>query len=180
MSCGASRSPPRPEPSRAVTPKTALSDKPCSDGNDPKPRRNALSRVLPVTGGWAFTGLALAGVVLPLRPTTPFLLLAAACFRRSSPRLHRRLTENRRLGPFIRQWQRDRSVPRGAKWRAYLVIIATFGVSILLVDVLWVRLVLVGLACALIVFLALLRTANIDEVDRETSRSRRPARPHAG
>lgn len=108
--------------------------------------------------GVVFTGLAAAGAVLPLLPTTPFLLLALACFARSSPALHRRLLANRIFGPFLTQWQRDRSVTRGTKIKAYAVVIATFGVSIFLVEATWQRILLGVLMLALLGFLAHLPT----------------------
>jgi len=120
-------------------------------------------RIALVVLGWLALGLGLVGAFLPLLPTTPFLLLAAACFARSSPRLHRRLLESERLGPYLRQWQEDRSVPRGAKRRAYLLVVATFTVSILIVDARWQRLLLVGIGVALLLFLFLLRTGELEE-----------------
>ncbi len=104
------------------------------------------------------TILALAGVLLPLVPTTPFLLVAVACFARSSPRLHQRLIANRRFGPFLERWERERTVPRKAKQKAYLLVILSFGISIALVRALWLRVAIAALGCALLVFLARLPT----------------------
>ncbi len=53
--------------------------------------------------GVAFVGLGFLGVFLPLLPTTPFLLLALACFARSSPAIHDWLINHRMLGPYIRR-----------------------------------------------------------------------------
>jgi uncharacterized membrane protein YbaN (DUF454 family) len=108
--------------------------------------------------GVVFTGLAAAGAVLPLLPTTPFLLLALACFARSSPALHRRLLANRIFGPFLTQWQKDRSVTRGTKLKAYAVVIATFSISIILVEAAWQRLLLGAILLILLGFLARLPT----------------------
>ena len=117
--------------------------------------------------GLFFTALATLGVFLPVLPTTPFLLLAAACFARSSPALHRRLLGNRVFGPFIAQWQHDRTVPRGAKRKAYGLVVVTFAVSIVVVDATWQRGMLAGLGIGLIVFLARLPTTPEDEeIDR--------------
>ncbi len=117
-----------------------------------------LQRSLLRAAGLLFSALAIAGVVLPLVPTTPFLLLAGACFARSSPRLHRWLLSRPAFGPYLEQWQRERTVPRGAKRKAYLVVALTFGVSIALVEALWLRGVLLAFACGLVVFLAKLPT----------------------
>lgn len=65
--------------------------------------------------GLLFVGLAMLGAVLPLLPTTPFLLVAAACFAKSSPRLHKMLLENKVFGPLIYHWQASRSIPKRAK-----------------------------------------------------------------
>ncbi|MGB1199765.1 MAG: YbaN family protein [Thalassotalea sp.] len=70
--------------------------------------------------GIFFVGLAALGVVLPLLPTTPFLLVAAACFAKSSPRFHKMLLENKVFGPLIYHWQASRSIPKRAKVIALL------------------------------------------------------------
>ena len=68
--------------------------------------------------GVAATGAAAVGVVLPLWPTTPFALLAAWAFARSSPRLEAWLRGHPSLGPAIRAWRERRAIPRKAKARA--------------------------------------------------------------
>ena len=55
--------------------------------------------------------LGLIGVILPLVPTTPFLLVAAFCFSRSSERLHQALLDNRYFGQYIREWERGGVIP---------------------------------------------------------------------
>ncbi|WP_114325422.1 YbaN family protein [Candidatus Colwellia aromaticivorans] len=78
--------------------------------------------LLKVTG-LIFVVLAILGVVLPILPTTPFLLVAAACFAKSSPRLQKKLLTNKTFGPLIYEWQQHRSIPRKAKRIALLTII---------------------------------------------------------
>jgi uncharacterized membrane protein YbaN (DUF454 family) len=74
-----------------------------------------------ISGGLAF-GLGLLGAFLPLLPTTPFLLLAAFCFARSSPRLHGWLLQHQWFGPLIVNWQERGAISRRTKRAAYLAM----------------------------------------------------------
>jgi len=113
-------------------------------------------RVMFLLVGLLATVLGLIGAFLPVLPTTPFLLLALACFSRSSPGMQQRLLQNPVFGPYLVQWQRDRSVPTEAKRKAYGLIIVMFGISVILVELLWLRVTLVVLACVVIAVVAAL------------------------
>lgn len=89
------------------------------------PTRQTFINLLLKALGFMFVGLGLAGVFLPLLPTTPFLLLAAGCFARSSPAFHDWLLTHRLLGPYIRDWERDRSIPLTAKVTAVSMMAAS-------------------------------------------------------
>jgi uncharacterized membrane protein YbaN (DUF454 family) len=84
--------------------------------------------------GWLALITGLAGILLPLLPTTPFLLLAAYWFSRSSLRLHRWLHNHPWFGPPIRQWQATRSVSRGTKLKALSLLLVSFSVTLLLLP----------------------------------------------
>ncbi|WP_431297065.1 DUF454 family protein [Rahnella sp. PAMC 25559] len=101
-----------------------------------------MKRVLLIIVGWICVVLATLGVVLPLLPTTPFLLLAAWCFARSSPRFHHWLLHRSWFGSYLRHWQQHRALPKGAKTKAVALILVTFAVSIYFVPLLWVRILL--------------------------------------
>ncbi len=73
--------------------------------------------------------LGLLGAVLPVLPTTPFILLAAACYARASPRLHQRMRNNRWIGPMLRDWERHRSLSRRVKIVALTMMTLTLGAS---------------------------------------------------
>ncbi len=103
--------------------------------------------------GWVAVVLATLGVVLPLLPTTPFLLLAAWCFARSSPRFHYWLLYRSWFGGYLRFWQQYRAMPRGAKPRAALLIMITFAISLWLVKLTWARLFLLAGLMGLLVML---------------------------
>lgn len=87
------------------------------------PVQSKTKKFLLKTIGLMFVGLAILGVILPILPTTPFLLVAAACFAKSSPRLQKKLLANKTFGPLIHEWQQHRSIPRKAKRVALLTII---------------------------------------------------------
>lgn len=80
--------------------------------------------------GGLFLGLGLLGVVLPVLPTTPFLLLAAGCFARSSPRLHGWLLAHPLFGPPIRDWEENGAISRKAKRLALGSMAAVLLVSV--------------------------------------------------
>lgn len=79
------------------------------------PHRSRLVRGLLWTAGSVSLLLGLIGVVLPGLPTTPFVLLAAACYAKASPRLHAWLLNHRLTGPMLRDWEAHRSLTRRTK-----------------------------------------------------------------
>lgn len=81
--------------------------------------------------GLASTAAGLAGIVLPLVPTTPFLLLAAYCFARSSPVLHNWLVTHPTLGKPIDDWQRYRAISRRTKVTSITVMAAAYAGSVI-------------------------------------------------
>ena len=79
-------------------------------------------RALLMGTGFVFVGLAALGAVLPVLPTTPFLLVAAACFARSSTPFYNWLLANRVFGPLISDWREARSIARHVKVTAIVMI----------------------------------------------------------
>jgi uncharacterized membrane protein YbaN (DUF454 family) len=87
-------------------------------------------RALLWIAGSVALALGLIGVVLPGLPTTPFVLLAAACYARASPRLHAWLLSHRWMGPMLRDWERERSLTRHIKAVAIVSMAVMVGVSV--------------------------------------------------
>lgn len=83
---------------------------------------------------YAALGLGLVGIFVPGLPTVPFILLSAFAAARGSARLEKQLLDDPRFGPLIRDWQRDGSVPRRAKWLATWAMLAS---GLLLVALMW-------------------------------------------
>ena len=109
--------------------------------------------VLKVTGIF-FVGLAILGIVLPILPTTPFLLVAAACFAKSSPVMQRRLLANKTFGPLIHDWQKYRSIPRKAKRIALLTMILSVCWSAYMLQSVMLTVLVVGLILGPFIFIA--------------------------
>lgn len=103
--------------------------------------------------GFVALGLGLLGVPLPLLPTTPFLLLSAFCFARSSPRLHAWLIEHPTFGPPIRDWRERGAISRCAKIMAGVAMAATFGAAAFFGAPAWVLVIQAVTLCAVAVFI---------------------------
>ena len=86
-----------------------------------------------IAAGVVCVGVGAVGIVVPVLPTTPFLLLAVACFVRSSPRMHRWLLTHPRLGPYVEGFVDRKGIPRHVKRTTLLVIWPVMGLSIFLV-----------------------------------------------
>ena len=106
-----------------------------------------LRRAVYVAAGLFFVGLAVLGAMLPVLPTTPFLLLASFFFVRSSARLNNWLLRSRLFGPLLRDWQKHRAVRPRVKAVALLVLLAAVLASVYFGRLPWYLVVLlVGLA----------------------------------
>jgi uncharacterized membrane protein YbaN (DUF454 family) len=119
--------------------------------------RRAL-KVLLVAVGLLSTVLAVLGIFLPLLPTVPLLLLAAACFARSSDRFYRWLLEHRRLGPLVRTYRDGKGIPARARAAAIALIWGSIAVSAYFTPNGWVRLLLLGIASGITAYLVSLPT----------------------
>lgn len=91
---------------------------------------NGVARLWYLAGGHLSVGLAVLGIFLPLLPTTPFLLLAAACYARGSVHFYNWLLNSRTFGPIIVNWRLHRSVALRHKITAIVVIVLSVGSSV--------------------------------------------------
>jgi hypothetical protein len=124
-------------------------------------------RVALVLAGTGFVGLGILGAFLPVLPTTPFMLLAAACYARASTRFYNGLLNNRAFGPTIREWRRYRSIPYRTKWTAIGLMAITLTASIVFaVEDPWLRAALAAFGVLLAVWMA-----RIPSRDRPAGRS---------
>ena len=114
--------------------------------------------------GWLAFVTGIVGIVLPLLPTTPFLLLALWCFNRSSPRFHYWLLHRSWFGKTLRHWDKHHGLLPGAKVRAIVFVLLTFAVSLYVVKFWWVRGILLVILVVLLIFLSRLRVIEPNEI----------------
>jgi uncharacterized protein len=111
-------------------------------------------RGLYLTLGTAFVVVGSIGLIMPLLPTTPFLLLAAACYARASSRFYNALLNHRSFGPLIVEWRRHRSIPWRVKITAIALMSATLASSIVFfVDYVPLKIALAFLGVMLAIWL---------------------------
>jgi len=120
---------------------------------------SGIQRPILMALGLLFVGVAVLGMFLPVLPTTPLLLLALACFARSSERLHAWLLSHRTFGPVMRNWHETRSMPRRAKISAVISIAVVGGTSVLFfVEGIELQLIVAGILLIPIVIVLSART----------------------
>jgi len=96
-----------------------------------KESNNFFFKALWISLGSFFVALAAVGVALPGIPTTPFLILAAACYIRSSQKLYDWLISNKTFGPYLKDYREGKGIPKKAKGLAIIMIILFVGSSVI-------------------------------------------------
>jgi uncharacterized membrane protein YbaN (DUF454 family) len=115
-------------------------------------------RWLLVAAGFLFFGLGVVGAFLPLLPTTPFLLLAAACFARSSERFYRWLLGNRWFGAYVRDYREGRGIRAKVKiFTVALLWVVILSSAAFAVSNVVVRIILLVIAAGVTVHIVLIR-----------------------
>lgn len=124
---------------------------------NPRPKnltRNPLLKWCFLALGILCTALAVLGIFLPLLPTVPLLLLAAACFARSSEKCYSWLLEHNHLGPLISGYLDGSGIPRRARTIAIFLVWLTISTSALfLVPLVWVKVLLFAIAIGVTIYL---------------------------
>ena len=131
--------------------------------------RGNLGRRLLLVIGTICVGLGVVGVFLPLLPTTPFLLLAAACYARSSQRFSNWLLGNRLLGKAIRDYREGRGLPLKLKALVLALLWATIGsTAVLATESVAVRAILIVIAVGVTAHILSIRRAKRDPASPDT------------
>lgn len=115
--------------------------------------RTKIKRGIFFSLGAFFVALAVAGILLPLLPTTPFLILAAMFFSKSSTRYHQWLLNNKHFGPLITKWETYRCIPLYAKKLSFIMIAVFGGSSIYVIPVVFVKVITILLIAYALYFI---------------------------
>ena len=116
-------------------------------------------RWLWIISGSISLALGIIGIFLPLLPTTPFLLLTAACYARGSERLHNWLLNNKMFGKYIRNYREGKGIPARSKGFALTLLWVTIGFSILyVIPILIVQIILLAIAILVSIYIISLPT----------------------
>ena len=128
-----------------------------------KPINSALRWTL-LTLGFLATALGMLGIFLPILPTVPFLLLALACFARSSERFYDWLLEHAYFGPIVQPYINGCGMSRVSKVKAITLLWASISLSaFFLIELVWVQVLLLVIACTVTFYLLSLPTINIED-----------------
>lgn len=121
------------------------------------PLTTGSKRLLLLSCGHLAVVLGLIGLLLPLVPTSPFMIVAAACYAQSSERFYRMLINNRHFGPAILRWRNKRCISRGHKTAALAMLAVAFtGSGVFFAHTVNARLLVAALALIPITIVALL------------------------
>ncbi|MBA7519830.1 hypothetical protein ES705_11918 [subsurface metagenome] len=127
--------------------------------NDERKLKSNFSRWVLIIVGSFFAGLGILGIFLPLLPTTPFLLLAAACYIRSSERLYNWLMNNKWIGRYIKNYIEGKGIPLKSKVLSISALWITIGYSVFfVVNIFPVRVILILIAIGVTMHLLSIRT----------------------
>ena len=130
--------------------------------DDLKISSSRLKRIIYYIIGYTSLALGIIGVVFPILPTTPFLLVAAACFARNSEKVYNWLINNRIFGKFIRDYRAGKGIPIKVKLYTLFFLWMTIIISILFISILWVQILLLIIASLVSIHIILIRPKRSD------------------
>jgi hypothetical protein len=121
-----------------------------------------------IGAGTLSAGLGIIGIFVPILPTTPFLLLAAACYMRSSERFYQWLINNRILGVYVRNYIEGRGMPARIKVLTILLLWLSIALTIAFgVQDVAIRIVLVCIAIGVTVHIVLIRKRKVEDIGKQ-------------
>lgn len=127
--------------------------------NNGTQRPSSPKRILFIVAGTICLGLGALGIILPLLPTTPFLLLTAACYMRGSDRMYQWLLNNKWFGKYIRNYREGKGIPLRGKISALVLLWTTISfTAIFIISIGVIRITLFLIAAIVSIYLIRLPT----------------------
>jgi len=127
--------------------------------------RTVVKRRILIGVGTLSTGLGIIGIFVPILPTTPFLLLAAACYMRSSERFYQWLVNNRIFGAYVRNYIEGKGMPVKIKMFTILLLWLTIALTIVFgVQNIVIKIVLICIAVGVTAHIALIRKRKVKDI----------------
>jgi len=134
-----------------------------------KPVKARLIRILFFIAGSVFLGLGIIGIFIPILPTTPFLLLTAACYIRSSEKAYNWLLNLKYVGKYIHNYREGRGLPNKIKTIIIAILWITIIISIILTwGLFWVQLILLLVAVGVSIHIILIKPKKKNAADSKT------------
>jgi len=127
------------------------------DSEESKISKSKVKRVLYYIAGTIFLALGIIGIVFPILPTTPFLLLSATCYVRSSEKAYNWLIHNKLFGKIIRDYREGRGLPIQIKVITIILLWITIFISILFITIFWVQILLIIIASLVSIHIVLIK-----------------------
>ena len=120
---------------------------------------NQLLKWILITAGTIFVGIGIIGIFIPILPTTPFLLLAAACYARSSTRFYNWLINNKLIGAYIKNYREGRGVPLKVKVFTIFLLWVTILFSVFFILLIsWIKIILIIIAIGVTIHILTIKT----------------------
>ena len=132
---------------------------------DKKNKPNRLKYIALVLIGSLSVALGAVGIIMPVLPTTPFVLLAAACFSLSNEKLARKLEESKLFGSYLRHWRTHEGIPMQTKIRAIIWLWLGLGISAVIVKTPVVIILLGVIGTIVTTHLLLIRTRKEESIE---------------
>ena len=127
---------------------------------------NKTKRILLISTGAFFVGVGIAGIFIPILPTTPFLLIAAALYAKSSQKFYNWLINNKIFGRYIKNYREGKGIPLKLKIFTIALLWITIGCSAFFaVDILWVRIILGIIAVGVTIHIIRIKPKDKSKID---------------
>ncbi|MBF9017418.1 MULTISPECIES: YbaN family protein [unclassified Oceanispirochaeta] len=125
-----------------------------------------MKKIILFIAGHIFLSLGIIGIVLPVLPTTPFLLLSAACYMKSSEKMYTWLINHRVLGLYVRSYIKYKAVSRRAKITSISVLwVVMISTILFFITLLWIRILLIFIAIGVTLYLVQITTLTKEMVE---------------